>query len=124
MRIRGGRWPGSLRSSADGRRKGFTEADYARLLDAAHQQLGGSLVVVWDNLNTHVSHAMADLIAARPRLTVCQLPSPGSNGCSTGQDSSTASSPAPDSTSHPSATVFPVVSPGQGTLSALWRSRP
>jgi hypothetical protein len=32
------------------RRKGFTEMDYARLLDAAHQQLGGPLVVVWDNL--------------------------------------------------------------------------
>ena len=27
-------------------RKGLTEADYARLLDAAHQQLGGALVVV------------------------------------------------------------------------------
>ena len=26
-----------------GKRKGFTEADYARLLDAAHQQLGGPL---------------------------------------------------------------------------------
>jgi len=58
----------------DGRRKGFTEADYARLLDAAHQQLGGPLVVVWDNLNTHVSRAMAELIAARDWLTVCQLP--------------------------------------------------
>jgi transposase len=55
-------------------RKGFTEADYARLLDAAHQQLGGPLVVVWDNLNTHVSRAMADLVAARDWLTVCQLP--------------------------------------------------
>jgi hypothetical protein len=33
------------------KRKGFTETDYARLLDAAHQQLGGPLVVVWDNLN-------------------------------------------------------------------------
>jgi transposase len=55
-------------------RKGFTEADYARLLDAAHQQLGGPLVVVWDNLNTHVSRAMAELIAARDWLTVCQLP--------------------------------------------------
>jgi hypothetical protein len=31
-------------------RKGFTEADYARLLDAAHQQLDGPLVIVWDNL--------------------------------------------------------------------------
>ena len=37
------------------KRKGFTETDYARLLDAAHQQLGGPLVLVWDNLNTHVS---------------------------------------------------------------------
>ena len=55
-------------------RKGFTEADYARLLDAAHQQLGGPLVVVWDNLNAHVSDAMAALIAARDWLTVYQLP--------------------------------------------------
>ena len=28
-----------------GRRKGFTETDYARLLDAAHQQVGEPLVV-------------------------------------------------------------------------------
>jgi hypothetical protein len=54
------------------KRKGFTETGYAALLDAAHQQLGGPLVVVWDNLNTHV--AMAELIAARDWLTVCQLP--------------------------------------------------
>jgi transposase len=55
-------------------RKGFTEADYARFFDAAHQQLGGPLVVVWDNLNTHVSDEMADLIAARDWLTVYRLP--------------------------------------------------
>jgi len=54
-------------------RKGFTEADYARLFDAAHQQLAGPLVVVWDNLNTHVSPAMAELVAARNWLTVFQL---------------------------------------------------
>ena len=54
--------------------QGFTETDYARLLDAAHQQLGGPLVPVWDNLNTHVSRAMAELIAARDWLTVVQLP--------------------------------------------------
>jgi hypothetical protein len=46
-------------------RKGFAETDYARLLDAAHQQLGGPLVIVWDNSNTHVSAAMTGLIAAR-----------------------------------------------------------
>jgi hypothetical protein len=55
-------------------RKGFTETDYARFFDAAHQQLGGPLVVVWDNLNCHVSAAMAGLIAARDWLTVFQLP--------------------------------------------------
>jgi transposase len=56
------------------KRKGFTETDYARLLDAAHAQLGGPLVVIWDNLNTHVSRAMTDLIAARDWLTVYRLP--------------------------------------------------
>jgi hypothetical protein len=56
-------------------RKGFTETDYARLLDAAHQQPGGPLVVVWDNnLTTHVTDAMAALIAARDWLTVYRLP--------------------------------------------------
>ncbi|HLZ36980.1 MAG TPA: transposase [Mycobacteriales bacterium] len=57
-----------------GRRKGLTEVDYAALLDAAHQQLGGPLVLVWDNLNTHLSAAMAELAAARPWLTVYRLP--------------------------------------------------
>jgi len=61
-------------SGQSGRRKGFTEADYAALLDAAHRQLGGPIVLVWDNLNTHVSAAMAELIAARPWLTVYRLP--------------------------------------------------
>jgi putative transposase len=56
------------------KRKGFTEADYARLLDAAHQQLGGPLVVVWDGLNTHVSGAMRELVAARSWLRVFRLP--------------------------------------------------
>ena len=31
-------------------------------------------MVVWDNLNTHVSAAMTELIAARDWLTVYQLP--------------------------------------------------
>jgi transposase len=55
-------------------RKGFTEADYARILDTAHQQLGGPLVVVWDGLNTHVSRAMRELVAARSWLRVYRLP--------------------------------------------------
>jgi len=56
------------------KRKGFTETDYARFLDAAHQQLDGPVVLVWDGLNTHTSRAMRELIAARPWLTVYQLP--------------------------------------------------
>ena len=55
-------------------RKGFTETDYARFLDAANQQLGGPLVVVWDGLNTHVSRAMRELVAARSWLRACRLP--------------------------------------------------
>jgi DDE superfamily endonuclease len=62
------------RGSRKDRRKGLTETDYARLLDAAHQQLGGPLVVIWDNLNSHVSQAMTELIAARDWLTVYRLP--------------------------------------------------
>jgi putative transposase len=62
-------------------RKGFTETDYARLLDAAHQQLAGPIVLMWDNLNAHVSHQMTGLIAARSWLTVYRLPpyAPGLN---------------------------------------------
>jgi transposase len=56
------------------KRKGFTEHEYARFLDAAYQQLGGPVVLVWDNLNIHVSRAMGDLVAARDWLTVFQLP--------------------------------------------------
>jgi len=37
------------RGRRGGRRKGFIEADYAALLDAAHRQLGGPIVLVWDN---------------------------------------------------------------------------
>jgi putative transposase len=56
------------------KRKGFTETEYARLFDAAHQQLAGPLVIVWDNSNTHTSAAMTTLAAARDWLTIYQLP--------------------------------------------------
>lgn len=62
------------RGSGKHRRKGFDETDYARLLDGAHQERGGAIVLVWDNLPTHVSRKMRQLIAARPWLTVYQLP--------------------------------------------------
>jgi transposase len=64
----------TYRGRRGGRRKGFTETDYAARLDAAHRRLGGPIVLVWDNLDTHTSKAMAELIAARPWLTVHRLP--------------------------------------------------
>jgi hypothetical protein len=57
-----------------GERRSFAECDYIMLLDAAHQQLGGPIVLVWDNLNTHTSAAMRELIAARTWLHVIRLP--------------------------------------------------
>ncbi|WP_228560517.1 hypothetical protein [Catenulispora pinisilvae] len=45
------------RALAYRRRKGF-----AALVDGAHQQLGGNIVLVWDNPNTHVSAAIDKLI--------------------------------------------------------------
>jgi transposase len=42
--------------------------------DDTHQQLTSPLVLVWDNLNTHVSATMTELIAARDWLTVYRLP--------------------------------------------------
>ncbi|WP_334029342.1 hypothetical protein [Nocardia terpenica] len=39
-------------------RKGFGWTDYCDLLIAAHTQLAGPLVVVWDNLNSHTTADM------------------------------------------------------------------
>jgi putative transposase len=62
------------RGSGKHRRKSFAETEYVRLLDGAHQELGGAIVLVWDNLPTHTSRKMRQLIAARSWLTVFQLP--------------------------------------------------
>jgi putative transposase len=58
-----------------GERKGFREKDFAALTDAAHQQLGGPVVLVWDNYTHHVDAAMRELIEARSWLTVFRFPS-------------------------------------------------
>lgn len=34
-------------------RRGFREREFASLLDATHQQLGGNSVLVWDNYSHH-----------------------------------------------------------------------
>jgi hypothetical protein len=57
-----------------GEPKGFKELDFARLLDSAHQQLRGPIVLVWDNLTAHKDALMRSLIATRPWLTVFYLP--------------------------------------------------
>ncbi|MEU1276740.1 transposase [Streptomyces sp. NPDC005799] len=57
-----------------GEKKGFREKDFASLLDDAHQQLGGNIVLVWDNYSHHVDAAMRELIGKRPWLTVFRFP--------------------------------------------------
>jgi DDE superfamily endonuclease len=54
-------------------RRSFAEADYIALPDTAHHQLGGPIVLGWDNVNTHVSAAMRELITARNWLHVIRL---------------------------------------------------
>jgi len=36
-----------------GERRSLSEADYAALLSAAHQQLHAPIILIWDNVNTH-----------------------------------------------------------------------
>jgi putative transposase len=57
------------------------ERDFIALIDGVHQLLKAPIVLVWDRLNTHVSHAMRELIAEREWLTLFLLPvySPGLN---------------------------------------------
>jgi len=55
-------------------RKSFAWSDYRDLLIAAHLQLGGPIIVLWDNLNTHQTAGMRRFIAEHDWLTVYQLP--------------------------------------------------
>ena len=57
-----------------GQRRSFAETDYAALLDAAHQYLKAPIVLIWDNLNVHISAAMRELITTRDWLHVIRLP--------------------------------------------------
>ncbi|MFB9907852.1 hypothetical protein [Allokutzneria oryzae] len=45
---------------------GWDEDQRWTLARIAHQQLGGPIVLVWDNLNTHRGAAMRELVATRP----------------------------------------------------------
>ena len=58
-----------------GERRSMSEADYAHLVTAAHHQLHAPMILVWDNLNTHLSAAMRAFIEAHPDwLTQTRLP--------------------------------------------------
>ncbi|MFI6883985.1 transposase [Streptosporangium canum] len=63
-----------MRRGRPGEVKGFGPRQLSALLDAAHAQLGGPIVLVWDNDRRHLSAAMRAAIEGRPWLTVFQLP--------------------------------------------------
>lgn len=54
--------------------KGLRENDFARLIDAAHQQLNSPIILIWDKLPGHRSALMRQFIAARSWLRVYYLP--------------------------------------------------
>ncbi|MCX4537747.1 transposase (plasmid) [Streptomyces sp. NBC_00841] len=58
-----------------GARKSFSWKDYRDLLVRAHIQLGGPIVVVWDNLNTHLTAGLKRYEAEHDWLTTIRLPS-------------------------------------------------
>jgi hypothetical protein len=58
-----------------GERRSMSEADCASLITAAHNQLHAPMILVWDNLNTHISAAMRAFTGAHPDwLTEARLP--------------------------------------------------
>ena len=58
-----------------GERRSMSEADYAGLIAAAHRRLQAPVILIWDNLNTHVSARMRTFTDAhRGWLTVVRLP--------------------------------------------------
>jgi putative transposase len=63
-----------LHKGRKGEPKGFREEHFAALLESAHQQLGGPIVLVWDGLPAHRSAKMRAWIASRRWLRVYQLP--------------------------------------------------
>jgi putative transposase len=67
-------WRTKLHRGRKGERASFSEDDYIAFLDQAHQRLAAPIVLIWDNLNVHVSRRMRALIAARAWLTVIRLP--------------------------------------------------
>ena len=69
-------------------RRSLSEADYAALLRAAHHQLHAPIILIWDNLNTHLSKRMQTFVTVhiepwprpRPYDPFPSTPRPSSNG--------------------------------------------
>ena len=58
-----------------GERRSMSEADYAGLIAAAHHHLHAPVILIWDNLNTHISTVMRTFTTAHDDwLTVVRLP--------------------------------------------------
>jgi transposase len=55
-------------------RKSFSWRDCRDLLIAAHQQLSGPIVLIWDNLNVHKAAELREFGASRDWLTIYYLP--------------------------------------------------
>lgn len=47
------------------RRRIMGERDFIALIDGVHQLFNAPIALVWDRLNTHVSHVIRELIAER-----------------------------------------------------------
>jgi putative transposase len=64
-----------------GKRRSMGARDFIALIDGIHQLVKAPIVLVWDRLNTHVSHAIRGLVTERAWLMVFLLPaySPGLN---------------------------------------------
>ena len=65
----------------------MSEADYAGLITAAHRQLHAPVIVIWDNLNTHLSGVMRAFTGGAPGLAdrdpaagLCPGAEPGRDG--------------------------------------------
>ncbi|QKW24081.1 transposase [Kitasatospora sp. NA04385] len=57
-----------------GRRRSMGERDFIALADGVRHLVKAPIVPAWDRLNTHVSHAVRELISQRTWLTVFLLP--------------------------------------------------
>ncbi|MFE2409967.1 transposase [Kitasatospora sp. NPDC059408] len=91
-----------------GEKKGLTWQDYRDLLIRAHIQLGGPIVLVWDNLRAHLMPPMREFIeASKDWLTVFQrsrrtrLTSTRKRASGRWSSAPSATSPLPISTSLP-----------------------